>query len=83
MCRRVELFIKELIVFVAELYVPSDNNAAERSLWHLVVSRKISGGTRSARGTDRPSTPLSKCGLLFEVKGAMRCLGALFKSSSP
>ncbi len=52
LCRRIERFIKELFVFVAEPHVPSDNNAAERSLRHLVVSRKISGGTRSARGTD-------------------------------
>ena len=31
----------------AEPEAPSDNNAAERSLRHLVTSRKISGGTRS------------------------------------
>ena len=30
--------------------VPPDNNQAERSLRHLVVSRKISGGTRSSNG---------------------------------
>ena len=52
LCRRIERFIKELFVFVAEPGVPSDDNAAERSLRHLVVSRKIGGGTRSARGTD-------------------------------
>ena len=51
LCQRVERFIKELFVFVAEPYVPSDNNAAERSLRPLLVSRKISGGTRSERGT--------------------------------
>jgi len=38
-------------VFVAELRVPPDNNGSERSLRPLVVSRKVSGGTRSARGT--------------------------------
>ncbi len=52
LCRRIERFIKELFVFVAEPGVPSDNNAAERSLRHLVISRKISGGTRSQQGTD-------------------------------
>ena len=52
LCRRIEQFIKELFVFVAEPRAPSDNNASERSLRHLVVSRKISGGTRSARGTE-------------------------------
>ena len=52
LCRRMERFIKELFVFVAEPAVPADNNAAERSLRHLVTSRKISGGTRSEQGTN-------------------------------
>ena len=51
LCRRMEQFIKELFVFVSHPQVPSDNNQAERSLRHLVVSRKISGGTRSPDGT--------------------------------
>ena len=38
-------------VFVAEPDVPADNNPAERSRRHLVISRKVSGGTRSERGT--------------------------------
>ena len=56
LCQRIEKFIKELFVFVAHPAVPSDNNAAERSLRPLVVSRKISGGTRSAQGTDAKMT---------------------------
>ena len=56
LCRRIERHLKELFVFVAEPAVPSDNNAAERSLCHLVISRKISGGTRSERGTERKMT---------------------------
>ena len=52
LCRRIERFIKELFVFVSYADVPPDNNAAERSLRHLVVSRKVSGGTRSEQGTD-------------------------------
>jgi len=44
LCQRIERFIKELFVFVADPAVPSDNNAAERSLRPLVISRKISGG---------------------------------------
>ena len=55
LCRRMERFIKELFVFVSDPAVPSDNNAAERSLRHLVTSRKISGGTRSGQGTDSNS----------------------------
>ena len=53
LCRRIEKHIKELFVFVAVPDTPSDNNAAERSLRPLVVSRKISGGTRSEQGTER------------------------------
>jgi transposase len=51
LCRRIDRFIKELFVFVAHPAVPPENNAAERSLRHLVISRKISGGTRSEQGT--------------------------------
>ena len=56
LCRRIERHIKELFVFVAEPDVPADNNAAERSLRHLVISRKIGGGTRSEQGTERKMT---------------------------
>ncbi len=52
LCRRIRRYVKELFVFVAEPGVPADNNLAERSLRHLVTSRKISGGTRSDAGTD-------------------------------
>ena len=52
LCRRIERFIKELFVFVSHPSVPSENNAAERSLRHLVISRKISGGTRSQQGSN-------------------------------
>jgi len=48
---RMQRFIEELFVFVVESACPADNNAAERSLRHLVISRKISGGTRSDKGT--------------------------------
>jgi transposase len=51
LCRRIEACLTELFVFVVDPAVPPTNNAAERSLRHLVTSRKISGGTRSAAGT--------------------------------
>jgi len=41
----------ELFQFVLHERVTADNNLAERGLRPLVVARKISGGTRSARGT--------------------------------
>ena len=52
LCRRIDKHLKELFVFVAQPEVPPDNKAAERSLRPLVISRKISGGTRSNQGTD-------------------------------
>lgn len=51
LCERVERFLSELFVFVAYPGVPSDNNLAERSVRPLVIARKISGGTRSAKGS--------------------------------
>ena len=62
LCRRIERHIKELFVFVAEPDVPADNNAAERSLRHLVISRKVSGGTRSEQGTESKMTLASLFG---------------------
>jgi uncharacterized coiled-coil protein SlyX len=52
LCRRVARYLADLFVFVLHPQVPSDNNAAERSLRHLVTARKVSGGTRSPEGTD-------------------------------
>ena len=49
--KRVAQYLGELLTFVREPDVPPDNNAAERSLRHLVTSRKISGGSRSPDGT--------------------------------
>ncbi len=56
LCARIVRHLAELFVFVVEPGVPSDNNGAERSLRHLVTSRKISGGTRSAAGSDTKMT---------------------------
>jgi hypothetical protein len=55
LCERIERFLPELFVFVADPRVPADNNAAERSVRELVVSRKISGGSRSERGSETKS----------------------------
>ena len=68
LCRRMDNHIKELSVFVAEPEVPPDNNAAERSLRPVVISRKISGGTRSEQGTQTKMT-------LASIFGAWRAPG--------
>lgn len=52
LCERVEQFLPELFVFVAVPGVPAHNNLAERSVRPLVIARKISGGTRSPRGSE-------------------------------
>ncbi len=62
LCARIERHSSELFVFVAQPAVPPDNNAAERSLRHLVTSRKISGGTRSSQGTATKMTTSSLFG---------------------
>jgi hypothetical protein len=51
LCKRIEKFQSELFVFLTDPRIPSDNNAAERSLRHSVIARKISGGTRSPKGS--------------------------------
>lgn len=51
LCQRVERYHAELFTFVADPAVPPTNNAAERALRPLVIARKISGGTRSADGS--------------------------------
>ena len=51
LCERVEQFLPELFVFVAVAGVPAHNNLAERSVRPLVIARKISGGSRSPKGS--------------------------------
>ena len=52
LCHRIVRHISELFVFVGDPSVPSDNNGSGRSLLPLVLSRKVSGGTCSTRGTE-------------------------------
>ena len=51
LCARIDRYQADLFTFVADPAVPSTNNVAERALRPLVVARKISGGTRSDRGS--------------------------------
>ncbi|MEI8167282.1 MAG: IS66 family transposase [Chloroflexales bacterium] len=44
-------YSNELFVFVEHPAVPSENNPAERAIRPLVITRKVCGGTRSARGS--------------------------------
>lgn len=55
-------FLSELFVFVRDPGVASENNLAERSLRPCVISRKISGGTRSSLGSGTRATLMSLFG---------------------
>jgi len=68
LCARMLRYLESLFVFVTEPGVPATNNAAERSLRPLVISRKISGGTRSARGIATKMTLASLFGT-WRVQG--------------
>jgi transposase len=63
--QRVDRFLGELFTFVQCPEVPSENNAAERALRPTVIARKVSGGTRSPRGSQTNSILRS----LFETWG--------------
>lgn len=52
LCQRILGYLTALFEFVLDPAIPATNNAAERALRHLVTCRKISGGTRSAAGSD-------------------------------
>ncbi len=79
LCSRIMTFMPELFVFVRFPGVASDNNPAERIIRHTVVARKISGGTRSPKGSETKSiltslfdtwnlqgkNPLEQCRLLL------------------
>ena len=76
---RIERFLPELFVFVADPRVPATNNAAERALRPLVISRKISGGTRSEAGSATKTALASLFGT-WQVCGQnsyTACLAAL------
>lgn len=60
LCRRMEKHRHSLFTFFVDPAVPPTNNADERSLRLLVVSRKISGETRSAQGTQTKLTLASR-----------------------
>lgn len=72
-------FLPELFVFIRFPNVKPDNNQAERIIRHTVVARKISGGTKTAKGSQTKAilaslfdtwqlqnlNPLQQCRLLL------------------
>ncbi|HZR39874.1 MAG TPA: transposase, partial [Ktedonobacteraceae bacterium] len=84
LCERVERFLPELFVFVAIPGVPAHNNLAERSVRPLVVARKISGGTRSPKGSQTRMGLASLFGtwMAQKLNPFSQCLALLTQKSS-
>ena len=57
--KRICQYLPELFTFVENPSVASSNNAAERAIRPAVIARKISGGTRSARGSQTKTRLMS------------------------
>lgn len=68
---RIRRFQSQLFTFVQYAGVPSENNAAERAVRPAVTSRKVSGGTRSARGSQTKATLLTLFGT-WKIRGLER-----------
>ena len=84
LCQRVERFLPEWFTFVAEPRASADNNAAERSLRPPVVSRKISGGTRSEQGSETKSILASLFGTWrLQKRNPYRALQSILSKPLP
>ena len=68
LCQRLLRFAAELFVSVWRPEVPSENNAAERCIRPRVVSRKISGGTRTSAGSETMAV-LSSLFATWQLRG--------------
>ena len=83
LCERIDRFLPELFVFVGDPRVPATNNAAERAVRPTVISRKISGGTRSQEGSKTKAALASLFGT-WAVRGEnpyRACCAALTSQS--
>lgn len=68
LAKRIDNFLGELFTFVDVEGVPSDNNAAERAVRPAVVLRKVTGGSRSPKGSDTKMVLMSLFGT-WNIKG--------------
>ena len=69
LAKRIDRFMGELFTFVQYPEAPSENNAAERAIRPAVIARKVSGGTRSSKGSNTMSVLRS----LFETWTLQGC----------
>jgi len=81
--QRIERFLSELFVFVECPEVPSENNAAERAIRPAVTARKVSGGTRSRKGSETRMALMSLFGTwLLRGEDAMEACRRMLAGAS-
>lgn len=81
---RIEEFLPELFVFVECPEVSSENNAAERAIRPAVTARKVSGGTRSPRGSETRMALMSVFGTwLLRGEDAMEACRKMLTAQAP
>jgi transposase len=85
LAKRVKQFGGEMFTFVRYPGVPSGNNAAERAIRPAVIVRKVSGGTRSDKGSKTKSILLTLFGTwsLRKLDTLDACINMLIASQSP
>ena len=59
LAKRIYQYLPELFTFVEHPQVASNNNAPQRAIRPAVISRKISGGTRSPKGSQTKTRLMS------------------------
>ena len=84
LAQRIMKHLGEMFVFVEHPQVPADNNLAERSLRPAVIARKISGGTRSDKGSQTKMALLSHFGTwTLQNRALLSACRNLLLTSSP
>jgi len=84
LAQRIMKHLGEMFVFVEHPQVPADNNLAERSRRPAVTARKISGGTRSDKGSQTKMALLSHFGTwTLQNRTLLSACRALLLTDSP
>ena len=85
LAHRILKHLPELFVFISDPAVPATNNLAERSLRPAVIARKISGGTRSPKGSSTRMGLMSLLGTwAAQGKGQLQgCRELLLSTRAP
>ncbi|MBI2844241.1 MAG: transposase [Armatimonadetes bacterium] len=84
LAKRIDKHLGELFTFVQYPGSPSGNNAAERAIRPAVIARKVSGGTRSEKGSETRTKLMSLFGTWqLQGKDLLRaCTDMLVSSQS-